>query len=279
MNKEELLQAEQLLVQALCEDLGTEGDLTAKSVVPVEQQAEAQIIAKQFGVLSGLEIAEMVFRKLEPEIEFETIWPDGSELEPGQVVAKIKGQAWAILAAERTALNFLQHLSGIASLTAQFVLTAAPEIKVLDTRKTTPGWRLLEKYAVRCGGGTNHRQGLFDRILVKGNHLNLKPFVADTLKQLDGQVYEVECRDLAELKAVLEFKPQVIMLDNFSNEQIEKAVGLIHKESPKTKIEVSGGITLERLEDLKQLGIDYISVGALTHSAKALDLSLRVKRI
>lgn len=283
MTKPELEQSKSLVLQALHEDLQKIGDITSQAIVDPKRNAEAYIVAKEYGVLAGAELAKLTFKMLDEKVRITFLLRDGAKIRKGQKVARITGSAWAILAGERTALNFLQRFSGIATLTSSFVKVAGKKIQILDTRKTTPGMRILEKYAVRCGGGKNHRQGLFDQILIKDNHIEIAGSISEALSRVnDFKIgkklkVEIECQTIAQVKEALLFRPEIIMLDNMTNIQIKNAVSLIRKESKRTKIEVSGGINLKRIVSLKKIDLDYISVGALTHSVKALDLSLKMK--
>lgn len=269
-----------LILAALAEDIGS-GDITAHATIPADLQATAQIIAKQSGVLCGVDIAGQVFAAHDQKIHYTAQIRDGSAIATGTIVATLHGNARSLLTAERTALNFLQRLSGIATHTAHYVAQlAGTQAKLLDTRKTVPGWRALEKQAVQCGGGVNHRHGLYDRYLVKNNHVDLAGGMTQALQRLVAQrdpkiVLEVEVRNSAELDDTLPFHPDVILLDNFSVDDCRRAVAHI---AGRAKIECSGGITLATIGAYAKTGVDYLSVGALTHSAPALDLHLRITR-
>ena len=265
-----------LVRRAVAEDVGP-GDLTSRLVVPAGARAKGQIIAKQSCVIAGLPIATAVFAEVDEAIHCEALVNDGQRVESDAVIAEIDGPAASILAAERVALNFLQHLSGIATLTRRFVNAAGGRIDVLDTRKTIPTWRPLAKYAVRCGGGRNHRMGLYDAILIKDNHIRLAggigPAVALARAGAGSIPVEVETETLADVDAALAAGADIIMLDNFDDPGVRGAVARI---AGRAQIEVSGGVTLDRMPGLAALGVNFVSVGALTHSAPAADLSLEL---
>ncbi len=269
-----------LIELALAEDLPA-GDVTTEAIIPEEAMARAAFQAKQDGVLAGIEVAARVFYLLDPRIEFIKKLEDGQGFKAGQVLAEVSGPAASLLKGERTALNFLQRLSGVASLTRMFVEAArGTRARILDTRKTTPGWRLLEKYAVRMGGGTNHRMSLSDMMLIKDNHLRAAGGIAPALKKareylrkrnLSGLKIEVEATSLAEVREALENGADWIMLDNMTLEEIRAAVELVSGRLP---LEASGRVSLENVRDLALTGVDYISVGSLTHSFRSADISL-----
>lgn len=269
-----------LIELALAEDLPA-GDVTTEAIIPEEAMARAAFQAKQDGVLAGIEAAARVFYLLDPRIEFIKKLEDGQEFKAGQYLAEVGGPAASLLKGERTALNFLQRLSGVASLTRLFVeATRGTRARILDTRKTTPGWRLLEKYAVRMGGGTNHRMSLSDMMLIKDNHLRAAGGIAPALKKareylrtrnLSGLKIEVEATSLAEVREALENGADWIMLDNMTLEEIRAAVELVSGRLP---LEASGRVSLENVRDLALTGVDYISVGSLTHSFRSADISL-----
>jgi nicotinate-nucleotide pyrophosphorylase (carboxylating) len=264
-----------LVRQALDEDRGR-GDATSAATVARGLRAKGIIVAKSDLVVAGIDVAAEAFRQLDPQSVFEVAWGDGSRVQRGEVVAHVRGDAHALLEAERTALNFLQRLCGIATLTAKFVDAARGGITILDTRKTTPGFRALEKYAVRCGGGTNHRQRLDDGILIKDNHKRLAGGVAAAAARAmqEGSLpVEVEVETLDELEAVLATGVPRILLDNFTTYDIRDAV---RRVNGRAAIEISGGVTLERIPELATTGAQYVSIGALTHSAPAADLSLEL---
>jgi nicotinate-nucleotide pyrophosphorylase (carboxylating) len=263
--------------RALDEDRGR-GDATSAAVIHRGQRARGVILAKSELVVAGFEVAAETFRQLDAAVVLEVLWSDGSRVGANEPIAFVTGDAVALLTAERTALNFLQRLSGIATLTAKFVAAAAGRITILDTRKTTPGLRVLEKYAVRCGGGTNHRQRLDDGILIKDNHKRLAGGVRNAaiaaMANANGLPVEVEVENLAELDEVLAAGPPRILLDNFTTYDIREAVKRV---SGRATIEISGGVTLDRIPELATTGADFVSIGALTHSAPAADLSFELE--
>jgi nicotinate-nucleotide pyrophosphorylase (carboxylating) len=263
--------------RALAEDIGA-GDVTTNSLAEAAQRCRAVLLAKAPCVIAGLDVALEAFRQLDPGIQVTVHRTDGDCCEPSAMIAELEGRAAAILTAERTALNILQRLSGIATLTRQFVDAAAGRITVLDTRKTTPLLRAFEKYAVRVGGGTNHRSGLDDGVLIKDNHLRVAGGVADAVSQLRqaglGLPVEVEAETLDEVDEALEARADIVLLDNFSTADIIEAV---KRCRGRARTEISGGVTLSRIEELAATGADFVSVGALTHSAPAVDLSLELE--
>ena len=264
-----------LIDTALAEDIG-QGDLTTRAVVPEGAEAKARISQKAPGVIAGLNVAESVFKRVDPELVFVMHCPQGKWRESG-AVAEISGSAASILAAERVALNFLGHLSGVATLTARYVRAVeGTDARILDTRKTMPGLRELEKDAVRRGGGVSHRSGLYDAILVKENHAKLAGGVGEAARRaVEGGapdvMVEVECATLDEVREALDAGVSRILLDNMSTDQLREAVELAGERA---ELEASGGVTLDTVRAIAETGVDYISVGALTHSAPALDLSL-----
>jgi nicotinate-nucleotide pyrophosphorylase (carboxylating) len=266
-----------LVRQALAEDRGR-GDATSAATIAAGTRARGVILAKSPLVVAGIDVAAETFRQVDAAAVFEVKWGDGSRVEAGEVVANVRGEARALLEAERTALNFLQRLCGIATLTAKYVDAARGGITILDTRKTTPGFRALEKYAVRCGGGTNHRQRLDDGILIKDNHKRLAggvgPATRRALEHSAGLPVEVEVEDLEELDAALATGVKRILLDNFTTYDIREAVKRV---GGRAEIEISGGVTLERIPELATTGAQYVSVGALTHSAPSADLSFELE--
>ncbi len=274
-----LLEAARPLIElALAEDIGP-GDATSEAVLPADAVLQARIVAKAPGVIAGLPVAEAVFARVDPAIRFTPLRSDGDRVVPGDGVAEVVGPARGMLAAERTALNFLQHLSGIATLTRAFVdAVAGNRAVILDTRKTHPGWRALEKYAVRMGGGQNHRLGLYDMILIKDNHIEAAGSITAAVRRARAAhphlPVEVEVKNLDELREALELPVDRIMLDNFDLDTMREAVRLTAGRVP---LEASGGVTLERAAAVAATGVDFISVGALTHSAPALDLSMEVE--
>jgi len=265
----------------LAEDLGR-GDVTTALLVPPDLGGRGQIVAKAPGVLAGIGVAAEVFRLVDPSVRFDPRADDGDELVPGQTVAELEGPLAAILGGERLALNLLQRLSGIATLTRAYVRAVeGTGAKILDTRKTTPGLRALEKYAVRVGGGHNHRFGLFDGILIKDNHIAAVGGVAEAVRRAKAGAphhlkVEVEVTSLAELEAALRAGADLVLLDNMDEATIREAVRLAGGRVP---LEASGNMTLKRVRRVAEAGVDYISVGALTHSAPALDLSLEVTQV
>ena len=271
---------EEALRAWLREDLG-QGDLTSLLVVPEDLECEAVILAKEGGVLAGLWVAERVFALADPRTAFTPLVAEGARVAEGTEVARVRGPLRGILAGERLALNLLQRLSGIATLTRAYVeALAGTKAQILDTRKTTPGLRALEKYAVRVGGGRNHRYGLFDGILLKENHVRAAGGVGEAVRRAKARAphylkVEVEVRSLEELEEALEAGADLILLDNFPLEALREAVRRVGGRVP---LEASGNMTLERAKAAAEAGVDYVSVGALTHSAKALDLSLLVVR-
>ena len=263
--------------RALAEDLGW-GDVTTEATVSPNQRARGVILAKSPCVVAGLDVAAEAFRQLDPAVDFVARCPDGSRCEAGTVVAEVRGAATALLTAERTALNFLQRLSGIATLTRRYVDAAAGGVTILDTRKTTPTLRALEKYAVRAGGGTNHRGGLDDGILIKDNHVRLAGGISEALRQMKDarreMPIEVEAQSLADVDAAVAGGADMILLDNLSIDDIRQAIQRI---AGRAQVEISGGVTLERIPELARTGANYVSVGALTHSVPAADLSLELE--
>jgi nicotinate-nucleotide pyrophosphorylase (carboxylating) len=263
--------------RALAEDLGW-GDVTTEATVRPEQRARGIILVKSPCVLAGIQVAEEAFRQLDPAVSFEAGRKDGDRCAPGEVIAQVHGSAAAMLTAERTALNLLQRMSGIATLTRAFVDASGGTITVLDTRKTTPTLRALEKYSVRAGGGSNHRSGLDDGILIKDNHIRLAGGVPEAVRRMKAagheMLVEVEAENLDQVDAAISAGADIILLDNLSIEQIREAV---RRVAGRAKIEISGGVTLARLPELAQTGADYASVGALTHSAPAADISFELE--
>ena len=278
MKSEELLAAARPLIElALAEDVGP-GDVTTQATIPEGAAGEAIILAKAHGVLAGLPVAAEVFRRVDEGIEFRELAQEGEPVAPGDAVAHLSGPLRGILTGERIALNFLTRLSGIATLTAEFVTAVAPyRAVILDTRKTAPGWRALEKYAVRCGGGRNHRMGLYDMVLIKENHIAACGSLSEAVRRVRAAgpkvPIEVEVRDLAELEEALSLGVDRVLLDNLDLPTLREAVRLAGGRVP---LEASGGISLEDVAEVAACGVDFISVGAITHSAPALDLSLEV---
>jgi nicotinate-nucleotide pyrophosphorylase (carboxylating) len=263
--------------RALNEDI-RDGDITTDATVPPGQQARGVFVVKSDCVLAGLEIAFEAFRQLDPGVRASALRHDGDACRTGEEVASVAGSARALLIGERTALNFLQRLSGIATRARRFVDASGGRITILDTRKTTPTLRTLEKYAVRAGGGTNHRVGLFDAVLIKENHIHLAGGVRQAVERCrahsPGVPIEVEAETLQEFEEALAADVDVILLDNMTTLDIRQAVA---RTKGRTKIEISGGVTLERLPELAATGADFVSVGALTHSAPAIDISFEIE--
>ena len=272
--------ASPLIELAIAEDIGP-GDATSKAVLPVDLRLQGRIFTKSPGVIAGLPIAEAVFARVEPGLNFIYHAQDGDRVKRQQIVAEVTGPGRGMLAAERTALNFLQKLSGIASFTRVFVdAVASTEAIILDTRKTRPGYRVLEKYAVRMGGAQNHRMSLYDMLLVKDNHIEAAGSVAAAVTRARTTYpdlpIEVEVKNLQELEEALLLKPDRIMLDNMSVEQMQEAVAIT---AGLVKLEASGNVELRQVTAIAETGVDYISIGALTHSAPALDLSMLVQQM
>jgi nicotinate-nucleotide pyrophosphorylase (carboxylating) len=265
--------------RALAEDLGW-GDVTTSATVPPDVRGRGTLIAKAPCTIAGLDVAFEAFRQLDPVMSATVHRGDGSECQPGDTIAVVESLAASLLTAERTALNFLQRLSGIATLTRRFVDAAAGRVLVLDTRKTTPTLRALEKYAVRAGGGTNHRMALDDGILIKDNHIRLAGGVAQALERMRaaGQEMpiEIEVQSLAELDEALAAGATRIMADNFSEDVLAE---IVRRARGRAQVEVSGGVTLDRLESIARSGVDFVSVGALTHSALAVDISFEIEAL
>ena len=274
-----------LIDLAFAEDLGSAGDVTSQACVPPTARAEARVVAKQEGVIAGLGPFVRVFGRFDDEVSVRPRVKDGDRVAGGDVVITVSGSARSLLIAERTALNFLQRLSGVATKTRQMVdaLGDYPQVRLVDTRKTTPGWRALEKAAVRAGGGHNHRAGLYDAVMIKENHIAAAGSLTEAVKRARVHSHhlmgiEVETTDLQKVQEALAAGADTIMLDNFDNERTAEAMRVIHEHSQRTGrpvvVEASGNMTLERVPVVASLGVDVISVGALTHSAASLDLSL-----
>ncbi|MBA7597801.1 Nicotinate-nucleotide pyrophosphorylase [carboxylating] [subsurface metagenome] len=272
-------QVEQVIENALAEDLAS-SDVTTEALIPPDLEGRAVILVKEDGVLAGMEVAQAVFRQVDPALRVEVLIQDGVRVRKGNEVAIINGKVASILRAERTALNFLCRLSGVATETARYVAAVEGcKARITDTRKTTPGMRMLEKYAVRMGGGQSHRLHLGDWVLIKDNHLAALPAVGlkeaiERARQSSPLKVEVEVGSLAEAEEALDASADIIMLDNMAVEEIKQVVELARGRA---LIEASGGITLENVFQVAETGVDLISVGAITHSAKALDLSLELE--
>lgn len=271
---------EKLIKRALEEDFGENGDITSRSTIPADLRGKATLLAKENLVIVGIPVAEEVFKAVDQQLKPDWKCSDGDKLQAGQLIGCISGRMRSILEAERTALNFLQRLSGIATLTYSFVKAVeGTQTQILDTRKTTPTLRALEKYAVKKGGGKNHRFGLFDMVMIKDNHIDaaggLDKAVASCLNYMkesgETLAIEVETRSIAEVEQALNFPIQRIMLDNMNISTMKKAVKIING---KVETEASGNVTLERAREIAETGVDFISIGALTHSVKAADISL-----
>ncbi len=274
--------AAHLIDLALAEDLGNVGDLTCRALIDPVRAAVVHVVARRSGVLAGSPIGRLVFERLAPSIQWETRKVDGDRISPGDVIAAVSGPLDKLLIGERTMLNFLTHLSGIATLTRTYVdEVAGTRAQILDTRKTHPGYRLLEKYAVRCGGGTNHRMGLYDGVLIKDNHLaawTVSSSIADAVrtaraKSPAGVSIEVEVDTLDQLRDALQGLPDIVLLDNMPVAILREAVSLRESAAPAVLLEASGGVTLATLRAIAETGVERISAGALTHSAVALDIA------
>jgi len=276
------LELPKLLVQkaveaTLAEDLGLAGDITTDPIIVADASGEAAIVAREAGVIAGLDLADAAFKTLDSQSQFTRMVDDGGRVKTGDIIAKVKGRTRALLTGERTALNFLCHLSGIATLTAAYVAKVqGTDARIACTRKTTPGLRAFEKFAVRCGGGVNHRFGLYDAVLVKDNHIAAAGGIEAALLLLrarSGHVVkiEVEVDTLTQLEEALRFDVDAVLLDNMDTDTLKKAVGLA---KGRVLTEASGGVSLETVAEIAATGVDLISVGALTHSPRSLDSSL-----
>lgn len=268
-----------LIQAALAEDVG-DGDLTSDAILPPEMTCRGKIVCKQDGVIAGLPVAERVFKLVDERLQFDAKTKDGEKVQEDAIVARLYGPARAMLRAERVALNFMQHLSGIATITAKYVKAVdGTKTEILDTRKTTPGMRALEKYATRMGGATNHRMGLYDAVLIKDTHLSLANGVSAALRAVrkahPEALINVEVSNLQELEQALNDKAPRILLDNFAPGQVREAMQIIRGRA---QVEISGGVLLTNARAYALAGADFISVGALTHSAVALDFSMKVTR-
>ncbi|MDE0316052.1 MAG: carboxylating nicotinate-nucleotide diphosphorylase [Candidatus Poribacteria bacterium] len=267
-----------LLELAFTEDIGI-GDITTESTVPPSQKGIGILQAKSEGIVAGLPVAEQTFRKLDETLIFRALVEDGDVVTAGMSIAEVQGSAKTILIGERTALNFLQRLSGVATLTSKFVKTIADyDVKIVDTRKTTPGWRALQKYAVRVGGGHNHRFGLYDGILIKDNHIVAAGGIHNAVKRAKEAAphtakIEVEVETIEQVNEALDAGVDILLLDNMSLDMMQQVVKLVANQAV---TEASGGITLEQVQAVASTGVDLISVGALTHSAMPLDISLKL---
>ena len=268
-----------IIEAGLREDIHT-GDITTDLLIPADNQNTAIMIAKAEGIIAGLPVAELVFKKLDPSIQFNIHINDGEKVKKGDLICTISGTYRALLTGERLALNFLQRMSGIATETAKYVEEVKDfKTEILDTRKTVPGLRFLDKYAVKAGGGTNHRIGLYDMVLIKDNHISVAGGITNAVNAIRPKLpsnmkIEVETTTLNEVQEALNVGADIIMLDNMDNATITAAVKLI---DGKAKVEASGNMTLERVREVAATGVDYISIGALTHSVIALDISQKIK--
>jgi len=264
---------------ALNEDIGN-GDITTNSLIPIDLQTKATMVAKSTGVIAGLAVAEYVFRTFSSDITWKTFVNDGDKVSKGDLIVEISGSYRALLTGERVALNFLQRMSGIATMTANYVETLKDyKTQILDTRKTVPGLRLLDKYAVKMGGGTNHRIGLYDMVLIKDNHIKIAGGITNAVTQIkknlpSGIKVEVETTTIKEVKEALAAGVDIIMLDNMSNSTMAESVKIIGGQA---KVEASGNMTMERLKEVAATGVDFISIGALTHSVAAFDISMNIE--
>jgi nicotinate-nucleotide pyrophosphorylase (carboxylating) len=274
-----MLSMEEIIQLALAEDIGS-GDITTGATVPAGESAHARIVSKQSGVLAGSQIAEMVFEQVDPQLRINFNYRDGDRLDKGMTVVNISGPVAAILKGERVALNFLAHLSGVATMTAQFVAAVAgTSARIVDTRKTTPLIRAFEKEAVRAGGGANHRIGLYDMVLIKENHIRAAGSITKAVQQTRKYMattgisvkVEVETTNIDEVHEALAVSVDRIMLDNMTVDEMREAVSLINKQA---EVEASGGVNLQTVRAIAETGVDLISVGALTHSVPAFDFSL-----
>ncbi len=279
MNELELQAARILIDLALKEDVG-DGDITTDNIIPAETRRKAKMVAKADGIVAGLQVAEMVFKSLDPEMNWNVKTPEGSKVKKGDVMVEFEGTYRALLTGERTALNFLQRMSGIATMSGKYA-DAVKDFKtvILDTRKTLPGFRMLDKYAVKTGGASNHRIGLYDMAMIKDNHIEVAGGITNAVNAVrskikEGVKIEVETTTLEQVQEALDAGADIIMLDNMDNETMRHSVDLI---AGRAKVEASGNMTLERLREVAATGVDYISIGALTHSVSALDISQRLE--
>ncbi|HZH72676.1 MAG TPA: carboxylating nicotinate-nucleotide diphosphorylase [Mariniphaga sp.] len=278
MDEKTLKSAEILFNLAYAEDIG-DGDITTNNLVPPDSNKTAVLVAKEEGIVAGLPVAEMVFRKFDKSIEWNVKKPDGSKVVPGDVIVEFSGNYRALLTGERKALNFLQRLSGIATYANKCMdEVKGLKVEILDTRKTLPGYRYLDKYAVRMGGASNHRFGLYDMVMIKDNHIQVAGGIKEAVEAIRTKIpksikIEVETTNLDQVKEALEADVDIIMLDNMSSKLMKEAVELINGRA---KIEASGNMTLKRIRKVAGTGVNYISIGAITHSVKALDISQRI---
>lgn len=274
-------EAQNLIGLALAEDLGS-GDVSGLWTIPSEAQSQAELKVKADGVIAGLQFIPLVCQEVDPSIQLEILVQDGDQVQFGDVIARLSGPSRSLLAAERTFLNFLQHLSGVATSTHQMVQAIDPKssTQILDTRKTLPGYRLLQKWAVLQGGGTNHRIGLYDMVMLKENHINAAGGIQQALAQVwaskpPEMKVEVEVESLDQIEEALSYPIHQIMLDNMDCPTMQRGVEMAKSILPEVKVEASGNMTLSRIPEVSRTGVDYISIGALTHSVSAFDISLR----
>jgi len=276
LNKKKVLK---IIDNAINEDIWT-GDITTEAVVNEDCMGEGILLAKESGVIAGLEVAKLVFQRIDNEIKFQSLAAEGDYVKSGTEIAQVRGKAKSILTAERLALNFLQRMSGIATKTAKYKeLVGDYDVRIVDTRKTTPGLRILEKYAVQVGGGDNHRLGLYDAVMIKDNHISAAGGIKEAVEKARTNVphtmkIEVETESLAEVKEALAVNADIIMLDNMPTGLMKEAVELVDNQ---TIVEASGGITAEMIKEVAATGVDVISLGTLTHTIKSLDISLNFK--
>ncbi|MCC6417586.1 MAG: carboxylating nicotinate-nucleotide diphosphorylase [Gemmataceae bacterium] len=279
---------QRLLALAFQEDLGERGDLTSQATIPADLQGQAVFVARSAGVIAGLPAVALVLEAVSKQVVFHPEVEDGAVVEAGRRLARVSGPMRALLSAERTALNFLQHLRGVATMTRRDVEAAGGlKARILDTRKTLPGWRMLEKYAVRCGGGHNHRSGLYDGILIKDNHLAALDGAPGAIARavaaaqelrhhanLPNLPVEIEVDTLEQLDEALGAGPEIVLLDNMTDDQLHEAVRRRSAVAPQVQLEASGGVNLDTVRGIAATGVDRVSVGAITHSAPALDIGL-----
>jgi nicotinate-nucleotide pyrophosphorylase (carboxylating) len=274
---------DRILINALLEDIGN-GDITSSSIIPENHISNAVLIAKEDFILAGIPFAERAFKLINSDLKFKAVKREGIKVKEGSVIAKIHGDTRSLLMAERVALNLLQRLSGIATLTHEFVeCVKGLPVRIVDTRKTIPGLRFLEKYAVRVGGGYNHRYGLFDGILIKDNHITAVGGLSKAVRLARMRAHhlskiEVEVKNIMEVKEALSAGADIIMLDNMSVDEINRAVGIIRRKNSKVIIEASGNIKLEDVRSIASAGVDLISIGTITHSAPAVDISMKIEK-
>jgi nicotinate-nucleotide pyrophosphorylase (carboxylating) len=275
LSDQEIAQVQKQIDTALLEDIA-DGDITTNTLLEIDIITEARIVAREKGIIAGIQIAERIFKTLEPNIIWKPKIEDGDHVNAEDEIVKFSGSYRAILTGERTALNFLQRMSGIATVSAKYVMAVdGTDVEILDTRKTLPGFRLLDKYSVRAGGAVNHRIGLFDMVMIKDNHIDVAGSITKAVDAIKKKIkpgikIEVETKNITEVKEALTAGADIIMLDNMSTDLMRECVKLINGRA---KVEASGNINLERVVEVSQTGVDYISIGALTHSVKALDIS------